>query len=126
VKSVKKPSDKRLAAAQLGRRSEQVVCEYLERQGFELIQKNARVGRFELDLIMKRAHMIVVCEVRSRSSTTFGHPAETIDTQKKSRLRAATLEWLSQSEVPWRELRFDVATVVWQPSFTIDYYENAF
>ena len=56
--------------------------------------------------------MLVVCEVKTRSSVAFGHPAEAVDWRKQARLRRLAAAFLAQNEVRPAEVRFDVASVI--------------
>ncbi len=115
------------ARGAIGRRAEELVAELLRSRGYEIVARNARVGRLELDLIARRGRLLVVCEVRSRTSTRF-HPADTIDHRKIARVRRATAQWLSDNRPGTRELRFDAAAVIFAADGTakVDYYEDAF
>lgn len=115
--------------ATVGRRGEDLVARLLVRRGFQIVARNARVGRYEIDLIAKRGPLVVVCEVRTRTTDRFGAPAETIDRKKIARLRAAAARWLAEGSVRAAMVRFDVASVVLDPRGgppAIEYYENAF
>ena len=106
-----------------------MVAEHLEAQGFTIIARNARIGRLELDLVAERAGLLVVCEVRTRTTNTFGAAVETINRDKQLRIRRAAATWLrdhpSRGQV---SLRFDAAGVLCAPGRPpeIDYYEDAF
>ncbi|MGB5267012.1 MAG: YraN family protein [Polyangiales bacterium] len=113
--------------AELARRGEAVVASLLEGRGFEICGRNVRVGRLELDVIARRGALVVVCEVRSRSSARPVFPAETIRGKKIARVRRATAIWLRQQKLGRVQARIDAAAVVFdgpggEPR--IEYYEN--
>lgn len=113
----------------VGRRGEALVADWLERRSFSIVGRNVRVGRLELDLIARRARLLVFCEVRSLSSDRLYAPAESIDGRKIARLRQAAARWLADQRIRGVDVRFDVAAVVFDgPSGEgrIEYYENAF
>ena len=86
-----------------------------------------RVGRLELDVIARRGHLIVVCEVRSRTNANPVHPAETIDRKKLERVRRATAMWLRREKLGKVTARIDAAAVVFdgpQEEPRVEYYEN--
>jgi putative endonuclease len=113
--------------AELGARGEALVARHLEREGFAIIARNVRVGRLELDLVARRAHMLVVCEVRTRASRDFLDPVETIDRKKCARIRSAARSWIFGQGVPHHEIRFDAASVVINDAGEdLVYYEAAF
>jgi putative endonuclease len=115
------------ARAELGRRGEQLAVEHLERAGFSIVARNARVGRLELDVIAQRGPLIVICEVRARSSDRVMTPAQSVDYRKVSRVRLAAVRWLKEAELPYSQLRFDVASIVFErPAGRLSYFEGAF
>ena len=84
-----------------------------------------RVGRLELDVVARRGRLIVVCEVRSRSSVDPVHPAETIDRKKLERIRRATAMWLREQNLGRVRARIDAAAVVFGAGGPkVEYYEN--
>ena len=111
-----------------GRLGEDAVARWLEAHGYELVARNARVGRLEIDIIARRGPLLVFCEVRTRRSDDWVHPAYTFDAAKRKRIRRAAAGWLER-EKPRREgVRFDAAAVVLGATGAprIDYYEDAF
>ncbi len=54
-----------------------------------------RVGRSEIDLIVRRGTRLIFCEVKMRSRLDFGHPVEMVDEEKEDRLRRAASLWLA-------------------------------
>src|SRR5207237_2561133 len=58
-----------------GRRAEELAADFLRSQGFEILERNYRRRLGELDIIAERAGVLVIAEVRKRSSTAFGGAA---------------------------------------------------
>lgn len=111
----------------LARKAETRVAEHLETRGYEIVERNARLGRLEIDIIARRAGLLVFCEVRARSSDRFMAPVQSIDAGKAGRIRQAAAAYLA-SKAPrgTREVRLDVASVVYDvPEGRLDYYEAA-
>lgn len=110
----------------LGRAAEERIARLYVARGFEVIGRNVRVGRLELDLVVARAGLVVVCEVKHRGSADFGHPAAFVDRLKRERVRRATARWLAAREGVVG-VRFDVATVLGDPLLgRIELFANAF
>jgi len=111
----------------LGKRGEDLACRYLLDLGFEIAARNARVGRLELDIVARRGRLIVFCEVRSRSNDHVMSPAQSIDPRKVERIRRAGAQWLRSAQLPNAQVRFDVASVLFDtPDGRINYLEGAF
>jgi putative endonuclease len=119
--------DPRRARALLGKRAEDLTCAQLQREGFEIVGRNVRVGRLELDLIARRRSLVVFCEVRSRSSDRLMTPAQSIDRGKVRRVRQAAARWLREAKLGAVEVRFDVASVLFDvPEGRLNYLPGAF
>jgi len=111
----------------LGARAEQMACDHLAARGFEIVARNARVGRLELDVVAQRGSLIVFCEVRSRTSARLMTPAQSIQPAKVRRVRAAGAGWLKQNHPGASQVRFDVASVLFDtPEGRLTYLEGAF
>jgi len=112
----------------LGRRGEDVAAEYLEKQGLVVLDRNWRCREGELDIIATGSAGLVVCEVKTRSGTAFGEPAEAVTDRKVARIRRVTQAWLAAHGLPWCAVRFDVLAIVIEPGrpATIQHYREAF
>lgn len=79
----------------LGRRGEDIACEYLRGKGYAILARNWRSGRTgELDIVAQRGRQIVVVEVKTRAGRRFGPPLAAITWQKQQRLRGLAIEWM--------------------------------
>lgn len=78
----------------LGARGEQAVADWYQARGFEVVDRNWRSSTGEIDLVVKDSNLVVVCEVKTRTSERFGSPAESITRAKLGRLRRLAAEWL--------------------------------
>ena len=100
--------------AALGRWGEDLAAEHLEAAGARVLARNWRCRQGELDIVAVEADgTLVFCEVKTRSGTGFGEPAEAVGPAKARRLRVLAGLWLAEHRPPGRhELRFDVVAVV--------------
>jgi putative endonuclease len=114
--------------AGLGHRGEDLAAAYLTDQGLVVLSRNWRCRTGELDVVATDGHRLIVCEVKTRSGTEYGDPAEYVTQQKILRVRRATQEWLRRYRVGWCQVRFDVLAVVWPPDAppTVDHLRGAF
>lgn len=64
-------------------------------RGYKLLDANARVGRYELDLVLGRGGTVLFVEVKEKSGSAFGHPLEMIDEEKVRRVHVAASGWLA-------------------------------
>jgi putative endonuclease len=64
-------------------------------RGYRLLAANARVGRYELDLVLRRGSTLLFVEVKEKSGRAFGNPLEMIDEEKARRVHTAAAGWLA-------------------------------
>ena len=102
------------ARQRLGASGEDRAASWYAAQGYEIVDRNWRCREGEIDLVCTRGHTLVFCEVKTRTSTAFGHPAEAVTPTKQRRLRLLATRWLEAAPAPvrGREIRFDVAAVL--------------
>jgi len=102
------PSDRR----ERGRQAETLALAYLERAGLHLIERNARAGRGEIDLILRDGNTLVFVEVRARQEDAPVSAAESLSARKCAKVRE-TAERLIARQPAWQALycRFDVVAV---------------
>ena len=77
----------------LGRHGEELAAQFLTDAGYTVIDRNWRCPRGEIDLVARDGNDTVFIEVKTRSSTAFGHPFEAITTQKLARLNRLAHAW---------------------------------
>jgi putative endonuclease len=100
------------ARQQSGRRAEELAAEFLRAQGFEILQRNYLRRLGELDVIARRADLLVIAEVRTRSSAAYGGAAASVDRRKQQRItRAATALLQQRADLARLAARFDVIVV---------------
>jgi putative endonuclease len=98
---------------ELGRRGESLAADEYRSRGYRVVARNWRAGRSgELDLVLAQGRLLVVCEVKTRSSLAFGFPAEAVDWRKQARLRGLAAAFLAAHDVRPATIRFDVASVL--------------
>lgn len=77
-----------------------------------MLDKNAWVGGYELDLVLRRGRTVVFCEVKSKGGGGLGDPLEMVTAEKQRRLIQAAESWLAaHPEHGECEARFDVVGV---------------
>jgi len=96
----------------LGRDGEQAAAEYLERLGLRILARNWRCSMGEIDIVAAERRVLVVCEVKTRSSTRYGTPLEAITRTKQRRLRRLAARWLAANGVLFDEIRIDAIGVL--------------
>ena len=81
-------------------------------RGYRLLAANARVGRYELDLVLRRGQRVVVAEVKEKGGPAFGHPLEMVDAEKARRVRVGASAWLAaHPEVAGLEVALEAVAI---------------
>ena len=73
------------AKQQFGRAAEAAAARYLVRDGWALLGRNVRIGRGELDLIVRRGDVLAFVEVKARHTGAYGAPEDAVDRRKRRR-----------------------------------------
>lgn len=96
----------------LGRRGEELAAQFLLAAGYTIVDRNWRCARGEIDLVAREGNDTVFVEVKTRTSTAFGHPFEAITARKLARLRRLAMAWCDAH--PYRRglLRIDAIAVI--------------
>ncbi len=95
----------------LGTLGEQAACQALSDAGYRILHRNYRVRSGEIDIVCQRDGVLVFCEVKTRTSATFGLPEEAVNWSKQRRLRRLAAEYLQRERIRARAVRFDVISV---------------
>lgn len=96
---------------QLGRRGEALAEAYLKRKGYKILERNWEGKTGEIDLIAEDDGTVVVVEVKTRATGTFGTPIEAVDKHKQEHIIRVTQEYLQKSKKKDVAIRFDIVSV---------------
>jgi putative endonuclease len=100
----------------LGAYGEDVAGRYLtEEAGMVLLDRNWRCREGEIDLVLRDGPVLVVCEVKTRTSDLCGTPHEAITDAKLDRLRRLGQAWMREHGVAAEETRVDLVAVLRPP-----------
>jgi putative endonuclease len=80
-----------------------------------LLDRNWRCDAGEIDLVLRDGRVLVVCEVKTRSSVRYGSALEAVTARKAGRLRRLAAQWLTEHHVHPDEVRIDLVGVLVPP-----------
>jgi putative endonuclease len=96
-----------------GSYGEEIALDYLIRNNYKIITKNFRVGRSnEIDIIARDNEYICFIEVKTRSSTYFGMPSESVNKRKQQKIIYMAGIYLMRNNIPEHNVRFDVIELI--------------
>ncbi len=114
------------AHIELGKTGEQIAKEYLIRKGYEILEQNWQFNRKEIDIIARNKGLIIVVEVKTRSSDYFGNPEEAVTVTKQKFLIEAADQYLQQLAYD-AEVRYDILSIlITKKGCSINHIEEAF
>jgi len=94
-----------------GKLGENSAVKYLETNGFEVLARNYYIRGGEVDIIYRDGEYTVFGEVKARSSTAYGFPAQAVTKQKIKRICKAAKTYALKHNLMNAKLRFDVIEV---------------
>ncbi len=94
-----------------GSRFEASAAKFLEEQGYEIIARNYRSGRNEIDLVCLSDEVVIFVEVKGSRSDRFGDAVYKVDQRKQQALIAAAQGFIQQFRREVAGFRFDVVIV---------------
>lgn len=106
-----------------GDAGEDLACRYLQKQGYEILERNKHYSRFcEIDIIAKHKTTTVFVEVKTRNTDCFGSPLEAITKTKYANIRKGVQFYLSENKV--KNYRIDVIGITIRPDVKIEHLKN--
>jgi putative endonuclease len=111
----------------VGREGEARAARYLQELGYEIIQRNFRTRRGEIDLIARDGKVLVFVEIKTCSSDSFGRPETWVTPLKQRRIAGAALTWIHQNHCENEDCRFDVVAIdLRRTAGGLEHIRNAF
>ena len=97
----------------LGNSGENTACLFLESKGYRIIEKNYRGNRKEIDIIAQKDGYIIFAEVKTRSSSNYGAPSESVDIRKQQNIISAARKFMLDNGRIYSRFqpRFDVIEI---------------
>ena len=97
---------------QFGNAGEDAACAFLAKKGWEILGRNVRKGRNEIDIIARKRGLIAFVEVKARSGLGFGTPAEAVNFEKQRRIAQAAALYMQENGLSEANIRFDVIEIL--------------
>lgn len=110
----------------LGKKGEQLAVEHLVKHGYSILERNFRFDRAEVDIIAKKADVLAIVEVKTRTSTAFGDPQDFVKPKQIKQLVKAVDAYILEEHLDL-EVRFDIiAVVIEDNTHSVEHIKNAF
>jgi putative endonuclease len=96
---------------EIGKRGEKLAANYLGRNGYQLVAMNWHYKKLEIDIIAYDQDVLVIVEVKLRSTDYFGDPSEAVTIKKQKYLVEAAEAYLNTIKAA-PVVRFDVISII--------------
>ena len=111
---------------ELGKIGEELSVEYLQKNGYDILQTNYVFQKAEIDIIAKKDNILAIVEVKTRSSLDFGLPQDFVKPKKVQLLVKAVNEFVISRDLDV-DVRFDIIAINKEgKGFNISHIEDAF
>ena len=111
---------------ELGKLGEEIAVDFLEKNGYEILETNWTFQKAEVDIIAQKGDILAVIEVKTRSSLDYGLPQDFVKPKKIQLLVKAINEYITQNEIDV-EVRFDIIAIHKENNdFTLEHIQDAF
>ena len=110
----------------VGKIGENLARQYLEKNGYEIIEQNYKTKYGEIDLVCQKGRELIVTEVRTKIGENFGTPEESLTKKKVRKVWLNALAYVSKNS--WKgNYRVDAVCIVLKFGGgveRIEHYEN--
>jgi putative endonuclease len=111
---------------ELGKFGEELAVEFLQKNGYEILETNWTFQKAEIDIIAQKDNTLAVVEVKTRSSTDFGLPQDFVKSKKIQLLVKAVNAYVTENDLDL-EVRFDIIAISKKgQDFVIEHLTDAF
>jgi putative endonuclease len=120
---------RRMDHHEIGAMGEIIAARWLATKGRKVLYRNFHgLNGGEVDIVARHREILTFVEVKCRTSTAFGRPADAVNAGKQRLIQRAAKDWLYQLGRPRIPFRFDIVEVVLtegHPPY-VNIIENAF
>ena len=111
---------------EIGKQGETIAKEYLISKGYKILHINWHYKHKEIDIVCEKDDTLVVVEVKTRTSSYFENPQDSITKKKQRFIIEATNAYIEKYNIDF-ETRFDAVGIIYtDDKYTIEHIEDAF
>ncbi|MCU0450710.1 MAG: YraN family protein [Bernardetiaceae bacterium] len=108
-----------------GQRGEDLAAVFLQQKGYEILHRNYRYLRGEIDIVARQGQVLVFVEVKTRKSISYGYPEQAVGPGKQHLIKQTAEGFLVEHQHQG-DIRFDIVSIVTWPGLEIVHFEDAF
>lgn len=108
---------------EFGNKGEDLACEYLIKNGYQILERNKHFSRFcEIDIIAKFKNKTVFVEVKTRKNDGFGSPLESVTSAKYKKIKTGVLNYVQDNKI--KDFQIDAIGITLYPEFKVQHLKN--
>ena len=109
----------------IGGRGEDIAMEWLRERGYLIVERNWRIGHYEIDIIAQHYDTLLFVEVKTRRDSGWQSAYDSINDSKIRSLRRGAMAFRAIRRIQLN-LQFDLIAVTVDPfgNHTVEYTEN--
>lgn len=96
----------------LGEQGERIAAKALKRAGYKILERNARLGRYEIDIIAREGDTIAFVEVKTRRTADPIRPEDNVGWKKQRHIASAAEVWIRRNGDDATYYRYDIVSIV--------------
>lgn len=106
-----------------GQYGEDIACDYLKKQGYEILERNKHFSKFcEIDIIAKYKNKTIFVEVKTRKTDNFGTPLEAITKNKYKNIKTGVFSYIQDNKI--KDYQIDAIGITLYPKLNIQHLKN--
>lgn len=111
---------------ELGKKGEEEAVRFLTLKGYDILDRNWRFNKLEIDIVARHKQKLVIVEVKARGTGIWGNPEDAVTKGKIKFLAEATEAYIEEHDINL-EVRFDIVSILFEHgTFSIEHIEEAF
>jgi putative endonuclease len=111
---------------ELGNWGEEYSVVYLQKKGYEVVERNYRFQKNEIDIIAKFGNNLIIVEVKTRQTAEIGEPWRAVTKSKQKQIIKVANQYVQAHQIDL-DVRFDIVSIVHNSYRTeIEHIEGAF
>lgn len=110
-----------------GKFSEDIAFQFLLKAGYEILDLNWSIGRYEIDIICRQKNYLIFIEVKSRVNSALGNPSVAVSREKRKRIIQAAYAYMERINYDGN-FRFDIITILGyqKESLSLEHFQDCF
>ena len=104
-----------------GKIGEKMALGWLRERFYTILEQNWRYGRWEVDIIAEKYEVLHLIEIKTRRTTKFGLPEQSVGEKKIQNLIKAAEQYL-YLHPKWQRIQFNILSILIIKDQPVEYF----